>query len=398
VPHWLVASTRAGEDGRINVAQTLLSVLVRLAAAETMTLRDDLLRLFPRLRELPMHAYVVGGAVRDLTLGTPPADVDVTCLDPLACARALRRKVIRLGREEHLSAYRVVDGEHVYDFAALLDGSIDADLARRDFTINAMAVDLESGELLDPHDGRDDLARQLVRMIDASNFDDDPLRMLKAVRMAVRFGFAIDDQTLHAIRSRAERIADVSVERVAYELTVIFSANAFSRAISLLRETRLDIPLFGSLDREFHADEVSLSAALALLVDDAQEFAKRWRLSDALMREIQTLQRLRDSHSLLDLYDAGSNIAHQVPPLLRALGRDDSITFPDFAIKPLLTGDEIAAIAGIDAGPQVGILKRALLKEELEGRIATRDDAERFITTSAERRNLSSPTRKRQWP
>src|SRR5436305_13603431 len=106
-----------------------------------MTLRDDLLRLFPRVRDLPMHAYVVGGAVRDLTLGTAPADVDIACLDPLAYARALRRKVIRLGREEHLSAFRVVDAPHVYDFAALLDGSIDDGLARRDFTANALAVD-----------------------------------------------------------------------------------------------------------------------------------------------------------------------------------------------------------------------------------------------------------------
>jgi tRNA nucleotidyltransferase/poly(A) polymerase len=345
-----------------------------------MTLRDDLLRLFPRLRDLPMHAYVVGGAVRDLTLGIAPADVDVACLDPLACARAFRRKVIRLGREEHLSAYRVVDGPHVYDFAALLDGSIDADLARRDFTINAMAVDLESGELLDPHGGRADLARRLVRMIDASNFDDDPLRMLKAVRMAVRFGFEIDAETLEAIRTRAKRIAEVSVERVAYELTVIFSANAFRRAVTLLRKTELDLPLFGhSLDGDFHADDLPLAAALALLVDDAHAFAKRWRLSDALMREIQILQRLIESHTLLDLYDAGPTIADQLPPILRALGRDDSIAFPDFAIKPLLTGDEIAAIAGIEPGPRVGVLKRALLEAELEGRITKRQDAEQFI-------------------
>ena len=345
-----------------------------------MTLRDDLLRLFPRLRDLPTHAYVVGGAVRDLILGAAPADVDVACFDPLTCARALRRKVIRLGREEHLSAYRVVDGPHIYDFAALLDGSIGADLARRDFTVNAMAVDLQSGELLDPHDGRGDIERRIVRMIDPSNFDDDPLRMLKAVRMAVRFDFRVDEKTLDAIRTRAGRIAAVSVERVAYELMVIFSTNAFRRAVALLRQTELDVPLFGhAIKPNYHADDVPLAAALALLVDDPHAFAKRWRFSDALMREIQALQRLRDSHSLLDFYDAGEEIAHRLPPMLRALGRDDRIVFPDFAIKPLLTGDEIAMIAGIEPGPRVGELKRALLEAELEGRITAREAADHFI-------------------
>lgn len=345
------------------------------------TLLSDLLRLFPRLRDLPIDAYVVGGAVRDLIFGTAPADVDVACLDPLACARTLGRKVIRLGREEHLSAYRVVEGAHIYDFAALLDGSIDADLARRDFTVNAMAIDLRSGALLDPHDGRDDLERCLVRMVDASNFDDDPLRMLKAVRMAVRFDFGIDDATLAAIRPRAARIADVAVERVAYELTVILSAHAFRRAVALLHEAGLDVPLFGqALDAgKFHSDDVPLAAALALLVDDAHAFTKRWRLSDALLHEMQTLQRLRDARSLVDLYDAGDRIARQLSPMLRALGRDDRVELPDFTMKPLLTGDEIASIAGIDPGPRVGMLKRALLEAELEGKVTTREEAERFI-------------------
>ena len=99
------------------------------------------------------------------------------------------------------------------------------------------------------------------------------------------------------------------------------------------------------------------------------------------MGGIQTLQRLIDSRAPLDLYDAGSPIAHQLPPMLRALGRDDGMAFPDFAVKPRLTGDEIAAIAGIETGPRVGMLKRALLDEEFEGRITTREAAEPFIQT-----------------
>ncbi len=349
------------------------------------TLRDDLLRLFPRLRALPADAYVVGGAVRDLIFGAAPADVDVACLDPLACARALGRNVIRLGREDHLSAWRVVDGPHVYDFAALLDGSIDADLARRDFTVNAMAVDLRSGALLDPHGGRSDLEARIVRMVGAGNFDDDPLRMVKAVRMAVRFDFSIDDATLAAIRERAPRIADVAVERVAYELTVIFSAKSFRRALALLHETALDVPLFGrALDgHAFAADDVPLAAALALLVPNAEAFAKRWRLSGTLLRDVLTLQHLRNAHSLIDLYDAGEIVARQLTPMLRALGLEERIDLPDFETRPSLTGDEIASLAMIAAGPRVGQLKRALLEEQLSGRVTTREDAVAFITASA---------------
>jgi tRNA nucleotidyltransferase/poly(A) polymerase len=345
-------------------------------------MRDELLALFPALRNLPPGAYVVGGAVRDLLRGAPPADVDVACLDAAACAETLGRKVIRLGREEHISAWRVVDGEHVYDFAALLDGTIDADLGRRDFTINAMAVDLRDGALLDPHGGQRDLAARVVRMVDALNFDDDPLRMLKAIRMAVRLGFAIDAATLAAIRPRAAAIERVAAERVAYELSVIFSADEFRRAVALLRETALDTPLFGrELDAaRYHADAVPLAAAFAVLVDDPPAFAERWKWSDLLLRDVVALQRLASEHPLLALYDAGENLAAQLPPMLRALGHDDAVAMPDFSVKPLLTGDEIARLAKVEPGPRVGALKRALIEAQLRGEIKTREAAKELVS------------------
>ena len=70
--------------------------------------RDELTRRFPSLAKLDDHCYVVGGAIRDLLLGREPADADVACIDPLAAARSIRERVIRLGDAEHLSAYRVV--------------------------------------------------------------------------------------------------------------------------------------------------------------------------------------------------------------------------------------------------------------------------------------------------
>ncbi len=220
--------------------------------------RDELVRRFPALATLPPSSYVVGGAIRDLLMGREPADADVACLDPLAAARTVSPKVIRLGDQEHLSAYRVVLPEHVYDFAELLDANIADDLARRDFTVNAMAVDLSNGALLDPHGGQQDLRDRVVRMVHAENFDDDPLRTLKGVRMAVKYGMSIDDATIAAIRERAPKLASVAKERVMYELSVIFSSNAFRTALDLLHRTALD-EVLGIRAGVFHADDVSFA-------------------------------------------------------------------------------------------------------------------------------------------
>jgi len=341
--------------------------------------RDELTRLFPALEKLGEDCYVVGGAVRDLFLGHAPADVDVACLDPLGAARSVRDRVIRLGDEQHLSAWRVVLGEHVYDFAELLDGDIDVDLARRDFTMNAMAVRLAGDTLLDPHGGRRDLEAGLVRMVQPSNFDDDPLRTLKGVRMAVKYGFAIEEATIEAIRQRAPRITEMATERVTYELSVIFSSGALRKAIDLLERTGLAEPL-GLRLRAVQADHVSLAGAYALLVEDPEAYAERWRWSIDLLRDVLTLRRLAQEHDRVALYDAGETVARQLPPLLRALGRDDAVDFPDFSLRALLTGQEIAQLTGLEPGKELGAIKRRLLEAQIRGEVKTRDDATAFVT------------------
>lgn len=345
-----------------------------------MSLREELVRRFPALKELPADCYVVGGAVRDLLLGIEPIDVDIACRDPLAAAKRVGERVIRLGTVEHLSAYRVVAGEQVYDFAAILDDDIAADLARRDFTVNAMAVGLDSGQLLDPHGGQRDIAGGVVRMVDESNFDDDPLRCLKAVRMAVRFVFAIDEATVQAIRMRAPLIEKIAPERVTYELSVIFSSGRFREAIELLRRTGLDRPLFARELPAFPADDVPPAAAYALLVESPKEYAKRWRWSSDLLREVTALQHLIREHGKIALYDAGESVARQLPPLLRSLGRSDAVEMPDFAARALLTGEEIARLTGLKEGPQLGRIKRALLEAQIRGEVNTRDQAERWVS------------------
>ena len=336
-----------------------------------MSLRDELARRFPRLKHLPAAPRLaVGGAIRDLLLRRAPNDVDVESDDPLADARSLGRKVIQLGTDDALKAWRVVDGDVVYDFTPF------APLSRRDFTINAIAVDLATGELRDPHGGAQDIGRRVVRMIEAKNFDDDPLRMLRAVRFAVTLEFTIDDATVDAIRARAAAVNSVASERIEYELAVIFSAGAFRRALALLHETALDVPLFGfQLDAaRFQADDVSLAAAYALL---------RHVPPGPVAKEIAALQQLVERHDRIALYDAGERVAAQLPALLRALGRDDRLDWPDFAIRALLTGDDIVALTGIERGPRLGAIKRALLEAQIRGEVRTRQEAERFVSASA---------------
>jgi hypothetical protein len=351
-----------------------------------MSLRDELLRRFPALVNLPPGSYAVGGAVRDLLVAREPADVDVATADPLAAAEHVGPRVIRLGNQEHLSAWRVVAGEHVYDFAALLDGDLEADLARRDFTINAIAVDLETGALHDPHDGRSDLSSGVVRMVDASNFDDDPLRVLKGVRLAVVLGFEIESGTLAAMRDRAALIVTMAAERVSYELELILGAGRLRAALLLLQAAALDGPLGLTIPDSIHADDVPASAAWALVVRDPQVFGKRWRWSEARVREVTALQRLVEAHDVVALYDAGEPVAAQLPSLLRALGRDDRLDLPDFSLRPLLSGEEIGALTGIAPGPGLGALKRGMLEAQLRGQVRDRNEAEAWVSARSQSR------------
>ena len=259
-----------------------------------------------------------------------------------------------------------------------------SDLARRDFTVNAMAVDLASGALLDPHGGEHDLERKLVRMVKAANFDEDPLRLLKGVRMAVTLHFEIEAETLDAIATRAHLLARVPVERVTFELGLILSAGALGRAVTLLRATRLDGPL-GLALQDVAIDDVPLAAALAILVPDPRSYGERWRWSESLIRETAALVSLRRHHDRIALFHAGDGVAGQLPALLAAVAEVVPLDFPDFSIVPFLNGKQIAEATGLEPGPELGALKRALLEAQVMGEVTTPADAVTFIRARAAR-------------
>ena len=143
-------------------------------------------------------AWVVGGALRDELLGRELVDVDVACADPELAARLYSRlsggAVFPLS-ERH-GAWRVVQESRTVDVTRTR-GTVEEDLGLRDFTINAMALPLAGGDLVDPHGGRADLDAGLVRAVSDRIYDDDPLRLLRVARIARQLGLSMNTVKSH---------------------------------------------------------------------------------------------------------------------------------------------------------------------------------------------------------
>lgn len=174
-------------------------------------------------------AWLVGGAVRDRLLGRATDDVDVALAgDPRRAARRIARAAggacFRLSGE--FGAWRAVGPDHGWhvDLVPLRGDGIAADLAARDFTVNAMAEPLGGGDLLDPHGGRADLAARRLRMVTPHALADDPLRSLRAVRLAVELDLGLEPGTQAAVAAHAEAIERVAPERVLGELKRVVCA------------------------------------------------------------------------------------------------------------------------------------------------------------------------------
>jgi putative nucleotidyltransferase with HDIG domain len=209
-------------------------------------------RLQPLLAADEMPVHLVGGAVRDALLGHRSDDLDF-----VAPGQAISL-AYRVGDALSLPAY-VLDRERdtgrvvvpaameggrkiTLDFARYRAANLDGDLRARDFTINAMALPASSSraaDIVDPLGGRADLEAGLVRQTHPDALLDDPVRTLRAVRMAVRFGFRLDPETARAITTAAARLDAVSAERVRDELVKLLAGPQPHRAIQMMQETGL---------------------------------------------------------------------------------------------------------------------------------------------------------------
>jgi tRNA nucleotidyltransferase (CCA-adding enzyme) len=196
--------------------------------------------LIKKLQSKGYEAYVVGGAVRDRCMNHPVSDWDVATSAPPRRIRSVF-KDIRSFSLKHETVTLVAEGCH-YEVSSFRSGgglgkTIQEDLAHRDFTINAMAYDATGREIIDPFGGTRDIARKLVKAVGrpGDRFREDPLRLIRAVRIATELGFKIDAHTSRAIARMGQQLSGVARERIRDELVKILTTRKPSRGLDLLR-------------------------------------------------------------------------------------------------------------------------------------------------------------------
>ncbi len=230
--------------------------------------------------EKGVHAFLVGGPVRDLLLGRTVVDLDLTVESgTYELARAVAKRVnARVRSSPQFLTYKVIaDDFPQIDIAtarsekyrapgalpAVTPGTLQEDLLRRDFSINAIALDTLSGEIHDPTGGRRDIEQKVIRVLHDQSFLDDPTRIFRAMRLAARLGFSLEPHTRTLLEEavRGGALGSVSKERLWRELFFIFEEATAPDAILALNEA-------GSLDellgrREIERTRVELAQIVA---------------------------------------------------------------------------------------------------------------------------------------
>lgn len=213
----------------------------------------DVLDLCERLRAHGKRAWIVGGCVRNLFLGRAASDWDVAtdarpkelvAIFPRAIPTGIEHGTVTVVKAGHHYEVTTLRGEGTYsdgrrpDWVTFVD-EITADLARRDFTVNAIALDPLDGKVIDPHAGRDDLERGVLRAVGNARerFAEDGLRVLRAARFVATLELSLDPETEAAIRPTLETYRKVAAERVRDEWVKAMKARSPSRAFEVMRRT-----------------------------------------------------------------------------------------------------------------------------------------------------------------
>ncbi len=400
---------------------------------------DDALAVLTRLRQAGHVAYFAGGCVRDLLLGLPAKDFDVATDAPPDVVRKLFPNTQAVGAafgvilvRQQKSMIEVATFRTDGDYSdgrrpdSVRFATAEEDAQRRDFTINGLFLDPVENRIIDYVGGQTDLQAKLIRAIGdpAKRFEEDYLRMLRAVRFAARLGFEIEPATAAAIRRNAASIARISPERIADELRRILTPAGRARAWALLQQCDLVTNLFRGLvphsrsdtsllQRTDAAQPISFPLALAVCLIEitasrqylenrdagwirsaVQKFRQLFKLSNderdalgnilfdgsqllheslsqaALMRFIAK-PTSADTRELLRVLQANQLDSGRIATIERQLA---PLADMDCAPPPFVTGDDLAA-AGLTPGPIFKRVLDAVYDAQLESRVGDRSAA-----------------------
>lgn len=345
--------------------------------------------------ELHLDCYVVGGYVRDIFLERPSNDIDVVVVGSgIKVADALRRK---LGRKAHISVfknfgtaqvkYKDLEVEFVgarresysHDSRKPIveDGTLEDDQNRRDFTINAMAIQLNKahfGELVDPFGGIEDLEDGIIRTpLDPDiTFSDDPLRMMRCVRFATQLKFFIEDETFEALTRNADRLKIISGERICDELNKIMKSAQPSRGFVDLQRSgllNLILPELAALDivetRNGRAHKNNFYHTLEVLDNVAKKSDNLWLRWAALLHDIgKTRSKRWDTALGWTFHNHNFLGAKMVPEIFRRLKEPMDMKMKyvqklvDLHMRPIVIADEVVTDSAVrrllnDAGDDI---------------------------------------------
>ncbi len=345
--------------------------------------------------ELHLDCYVVGGYVRDIFLERPSNDIDVVVVGSgIKVADALRRK---LGRKAHISVFKNFGTAQVkfkdleVEFVGarresyshdsrkpiVEDGTLEDDQNRRDFTINAMAIQLNKahfGELVDPFGGIEDLEDGIIRTpLDPDiTFSDDPLRMMRCVRFATQLKFFIEDETFEALTRNADRLKIISGERICDELNKIMKSAQPSRGFVDLQRSgllNLILPELAALDivetKNGRAHKNNFYHTLEVLDNVAKKSDNLWMRWAALLHDIGKTRSKRWDPALGWTFHNHNFLgAKMVPEIFRRLKEPMDMKMKyvqklvDLHMRPIVIADEVVTDSAVrrllnDAGDDI---------------------------------------------
>ncbi|MEA5514333.1 CCA tRNA nucleotidyltransferase [Nodularia sp. UHCC 0506] len=393
---------------------------------------------------LPQSAYIVGGAVRDALLGRTREYLDLDFIIPsgaVAVAEAIalhyHAGFVLLDPERQIA--RVVFPEATVDFAQQEGDSLETDLHRRDFTINAIAYNPHTAEIIDPLQGRADLEQGILRMVSAANLQDDPLRLMRAYRQAAQLGFTIDPTTQATIQTLASHITTVAAERVRVEIGYLLANSQGTFWLKKAAENSLLTPFFPNATTQSWEKLAKLETVAALIAQNwpqlSAELQKSVRdtvkttwlgiaklaylvhpSSEVAERELQALTYSRAEIKAVttalklvpQLKSANMSVREQYfffqavgnvfaatiilalvdDNLVSAISGDQSLRFyaplisrylnpDDLVAHPtqLVSGDELIIALNISPSPKLGELLTEIAVAQAEGKISTPEQA-----------------------